>query len=82
MIWLRSIYRAFIAPINWVLIGCVKLYQRFLRPMLPPTCRFIPGCSEYMILAIQKYGPLLGVLKGCWRICRCNPLCKGGYDPP
>lgn len=65
-----------------VMVGLVRGYQYLIRPLLPPTCRFIPGCSEYMILAVQKHGPIVGGLKGCWRICRCNPLCKGGYDPP
>lgn len=65
-----------------VMVGLVRGYQYLIRPLLPPTCRFIPGCSEYMILAVKKHGPIVGGLKGCWRICRCNPLCKGGYDPP
>ena len=63
-------------------IGAVRGYQYVIRPWLPPVCRFEPGCSEYFILAVKKYGPLLGAAKGTWRICRCNPLCAGGYDPP
>lgn len=65
-----------------VMVGVVRGYQLLIRPLLPPTCRFEPGCSEYMIQAVRKYGPVVGGAKGCWRICRCNPLCKGGYDPP
>jgi putative membrane protein insertion efficiency factor len=64
------------------LIASVRCYQICLRPMLPALCRFQPSCSEYMILAVQKHGPLRGVCKGLWRICRCNPWCRGGYDPP
>jgi putative membrane protein insertion efficiency factor len=60
----------------------VRLYQKLIRPLLPPTCRFIPGCSEYMILAVRKYGPIRGTCKGIWRICRCHPWNPGGYDPP
>jgi uncharacterized protein len=65
-----------------VMVGFVRGYQLLIRPLLPPTCRFEPGCSEYMIQAVRKYGPVVGGLKGCWRICRCNPFCQGGYDPP
>jgi putative membrane protein insertion efficiency factor len=65
-----------------VLIGFVRGYQMILRPVLPAVCRFDPSCSEYFILAVRKYGPLRGACKGAWRICRCNPFCHGGYDPP
>ena len=65
-----------------LLILMVRGYQYLIRPLLPPVCRFVPGCSEYFILAVQKYGPLKGTAKGVWRVCRCNPLCTGGYDPP
>ena len=44
-------------------------------------CRFLPTCSEYTIEAIQERGLVVGLLKGAWRILRCNPFCKGGYDP-
>lgn len=60
----------------------VRGYQYLIRPLLPPVCRFEPGCSDYMILACRKYGPIVGAAKGTWRICRCNPLFPGGYDPP
>ena len=63
-------------------IGFVRLYQFILRPILPPTCRFQPGCSEYMILSVKKYGPLYGTWRGVRRICRCHPWSEGGYDPP
>jgi len=65
-----------------VLIGFVRGYQMVLRPILPAVCRFEPSCSEYFILAVHKYGPLRGAAKGVWRICRCNPFCRGGLDPP
>jgi putative membrane protein insertion efficiency factor len=64
------------------LIGGVRCYQLFLRPVLPSVCRFTPSCSEYFILAVRKYGPLRGAGMGIWRICRCNPFCPGGHDPP
>jgi uncharacterized protein len=68
-------------PAN-VLIGLVRLYQIFLSPIFGRQCRFHPTCSEYFILAVRKYGAVSGALRGLWRICRCQPFCKGGYDPP
>jgi putative membrane protein insertion efficiency factor len=65
-----------------VMILCVRGYQKLIRPLLPPMCRFQPGCSEYFILAVKKHGPLYGCVKGAWRICRCNPWGGSGYDPP
>jgi len=63
-------------------IAFVRLYQLTLSPLLGRQCRFQPTCSHYMIGAVEKYGVLRGVPMGLWRILRCNPLCKGGYDPP
>ncbi|HLW63797.1 MAG TPA: membrane protein insertion efficiency factor YidD [Gemmataceae bacterium] len=65
-----------------ILIGLVWGYRILIRPLLPQACRFTPSCSEYMIQAIHKYGPLRGTAKGLWRICRCHPFNPGGYDPP
>jgi putative membrane protein insertion efficiency factor len=64
------------------LIASVRCYQVCVRPILPAVCRFHPSCSEYFILAVQKYGPLKGGCKGFYRICRCNPFTRGGFDPP
>ena len=71
----RSLLAAF-------LVCGVRGYQLVLRPLLPPLCRFQPSCSEYMIAAVHKYGPIRGCGKGLWRICRCNPWTPGGIDPP
>ena len=68
--------------VSSVLIGCVRLYQIFLSPIFGRQCRFQPTCSHYYIGAVRKYGPIWGSLKGAWRICRCNPFCQGGEDPP
>lgn len=68
--------------VGGVMILLVRGYQHLLRPVLPPMCRFEPGCSEYFILSVKKHGPVVGCVKGAWRICRCNPWNKGGYDPP
>ncbi len=62
-------------------VATIKLYQRVVSPMLPNSCRFYPSCSQYTVLAIRKYGVLKGILMGSWRIMRCNPFSKGGFDP-
>lgn len=67
---------------SFVLITCVRAYQWLLRPLLPPLCRYEPGCSEYFILSVQKYGPVHGGFRGVKRLCRCHPFAPGGYDPP
>jgi len=68
--------------VGGVLIGIVWAYRTFVRPFLPPVCRFTPSCSEYFILSVRKHGPVRGAVKGTYRICRCNPWNEGGYDPP
>lgn len=60
----------------------IRFYRRYLSGIKRvPTCRFLPTCSEYALEAIEKRGPLVGTLKALWRIVRCNPFCRGGYDP-
>jgi uncharacterized protein len=68
--------------LRFLLIQLVKFYQRAISPLLWSQCRFSPTCSQYMIEAIEKYGVVVGVTKGLWRILRCHPLSRGGYDPP
>lgn len=62
-------------------LGLLRVYKYALSPLLPPSCRFVPTCSEYAAEAIAKHG----FLRGCWfgvkRISRCHPFCAGGYDP-
>ncbi|HSX39849.1 MAG TPA: membrane protein insertion efficiency factor YidD [Candidatus Saccharimonadales bacterium] len=61
----------------------LKLYRRFLSPnnLGLKVCRFEPSCSKYTYQAIEKYGIFKGGLMGTWRVLRCNPFSKGGYDP-
>ncbi|MBR1581337.1 MAG: membrane protein insertion efficiency factor YidD [Selenomonadaceae bacterium] len=63
------------------LIAAIEFYRKWLSPLKPPTCRFIPTCSEYAIQAINKYGALKGSLLAVKRILRCNPFGSSGYDP-
>lgn len=64
-----------------ILIFLVRVYQRFISPAFPPSCRYYPTCSTYMIDALKKFGPLLGLIMGISRILRCNPFVRGGVDP-
>ncbi|MBR3049948.1 MAG: membrane protein insertion efficiency factor YidD [Selenomonadaceae bacterium] len=63
------------------LIALIKFYQLWLSPLKAPCCRFVPTCSNYALDALKKYGWARGGLLTLWRILRCNPFCKGGYDP-
>ena len=61
----------------------IKIYRKFISPLKRyPTCRYYPTCSEYALLAIEKYGVIKGSLKAIWRVLRCNPFSKGGIDYP
>jgi putative membrane protein insertion efficiency factor len=64
-----------------VLILLVRGYQFFLRPIMPPLCRFLPSCSDYMIEALRKRGVVVGLYLGTRRLIRCNPFGGAGYDP-
>lgn len=67
--------------IGKILIKLIELYRKNISLRKIPCCRFTPTCSAYAIEAIQKRGAFVGTLLSIWRILRCNPLCKGGYDP-
>lgn len=64
-----------------ILIAMIRFYQKFLSPLKHTRCPYTPTCSQYGLEAIQKYGAAKGSLLACWRILRCNPFSKGGYDP-
>lgn len=64
-----------------VFILILRFYQRFISPMFPPSCRYQPTCSQYAIDALRKYGVFKGTALAVWRVLRCNPWSKGGYDP-
>lgn len=65
-----------------ILIGLIKGYRKYISPLKRrPCCRFYPTCSMYAIEALEKYGAVKGSFLAIKRILRCNPFCKGGYDP-
>ena len=64
-----------------ILIAIIKFYQRNISPMKRTKCPYYPCCSQYGLEAIQKYGAIKGSGLAAWRILRCNPFSKGGYDP-
>jgi len=59
----------------------VRGYRRFVSPWLPPACRFYPTCSEYAMQALESHGLLRGTALAIWRLARCHPFSKGGFDP-
>ncbi len=65
---------------RWM-IRAIRFYKRKISPHMPPSCKYLPTCSEYAIDAIEKYGAFKGFWMAVWRILRCNPFSKGGYDP-
>ncbi len=72
------IYRALV----WLVLLPVTVYRRVISPMKRvPSCRFLPTCSEYAIEAVKTRGIVVGGALATWRVLRCNPLCRGGYDP-
>ena len=69
------------SPCARIALAVLKFYRRFISPIFPPNCRYIPTCSQYGLTAIQRFG----FIKGGWltlrRVARCHPFRKGGYDP-
>ena len=59
----------------------IKAYRKLISPWLPNACRFTPTCSQYALEALDKHGAIKGSILATWRILRCNPFCRGGYDP-
>lgn len=64
-----------------VVLGLIRVYQRYVSPMTPPSCRYIPTCSQYAIESVTKYGAFKGSWLAIKRISRCHPFHEGGYDP-
>jgi len=66
---------------KFIVLGLIRFYQRVISPVFPPSCRFVPTCSEYTYQAVQKYGVIRGLWLGINRLLRCHPFSPGGYDP-
>lgn len=64
-----------------IFIYLIKLYRKYISPIKSTKCPYVPTCSQYGMEAIEKYGAFKGGLLTLWRILRCNPFSKGGYDP-
>ena len=68
--------------IKKLFISLIDIYQKYLSGMKRySTCKYYPTCSNYTKEAIEQHGVIIGILLGVWRILRCNPFSKGGYDP-
>ena len=70
-----------IETIRYICSLPIVFYQKFISPLKPPCCKFYPTCSQYALEAYEKYGFFKGTALSVWRILRCNPFSKGGYDP-
>lgn len=80
--------RGFFGPIKsvnrwlaWPFILLINFYRRWISPSLPPACRYHPSCSAYGKEALTLHGLVLGLPLTVWRVLRCNPFSRGGYDP-
>lgn len=68
-------------PLKSLLITLIRVYQKYISPLKPPSCRFTPTCSHYGIEALNKYGVIRGIYLTMLRIMRCHPWSQGGHDP-
>lgn len=64
-----------------LVLAILRGYKRWISPALPVACRYVPSCSDYAAEAVATRGLLVGLALGAWRLMRCNPLARGGYDP-
>jgi putative membrane protein insertion efficiency factor len=64
-----------------IIVAAIKAYRVLISSWMPPRCRFYPTCSQYMLQAVERFGPFRGTLMGLKRLARCHPLNDGGYDP-
>ena len=68
-------------PIGWIFIGLIRFYQYCISPLLMPSCRYSPSCSQYGVEAIKKHGAFRGGSLAVKRILKCNPWGGHGHDP-
>ncbi len=65
-----------------IVVAPIRVYQRVVSPLLGPRCRYYPTCSDFAVQAITRFGILRGAVLAAWRLLRCNPLSRGGFDYP
>jgi putative membrane protein insertion efficiency factor len=70
-----------VSPVRAIALAPIRFYQRFVSPLLPRRCKYLPTCSAYAVDAVRDYGVLRGFVLAGWRLLRCNPWSDGGYDP-
>ena len=63
------------------MIALLRCYKRFVSPLFPPSCRYVPTCSEYALEAVDRHGAMRGAFLAARRLFRCHPFVRGGYDP-
>jgi len=66
---------------KWIALLLLRAYKWLVSPLLGPACRYVPSCSEYAMEAVVRYGVVRGGLKAAWRLARCHPFARGGFDP-
>ena len=80
-LFINGIRSSNIENMKKIFIAIIKFYQKYLSPLKSTKCPYYPTCSQYGLEAIEKYGAFKGGILAFWRIIRCNPFSKGGYDP-
>ena len=78
---MKQLLNIFTKFLGWLLMLPIRFYRKFISPLTPPSCRFVPTCSQYAIEAITKHGPFKGGWLALKRILRCRPGGGSGYDP-
>ena len=78
---MRNLLNIFTKVLGWLLMLPIRFYRKFISPLTPPSCRFVPTCSQYAIEAITKHGPFKGTWLAVKRVLRCRPGGGSGYDP-
>jgi hypothetical protein len=69
------------ATIRGAITAPIKIYQKLVSPLTGQRCKYYPSCSEYAVQSITKFGILRGLVLAGWRLLRCNPFSRGGFDP-
>lgn len=79
--FLSKVFYVITYPVRLLFLGLIYFYKFCISPLFPKTCRYTPTCSSYGVRAYKEYGIIKGTALTAWRILRCNPWSKGGYDP-